>query len=52
MGGGNRSGWAQFIRADELAEPHVTRALLPRVARYARPYVAKIALVPFLVLLF
>ena len=37
MGGGNRSGWALFIRADEQAEPHVTRALLRRVARYARP---------------
>jgi ATP-binding cassette subfamily B protein len=45
LGGGNRSGWHQFIRANEQAEPHVTKELLRRVARYARPYVAKIALV-------
>src|SRR5947209_6986904 len=36
MGGANRSGWAQFIHADEQADPHVTRELLRRVARYAR----------------
>jgi ATP-binding cassette subfamily B protein len=45
LGGGNRSGWHLFIRANEQAEPHVTKELLHRVARYARPYVAKIALV-------
>ena len=45
MGGGNRSGWHQFIRANEQAEPHVTKDLLRRVAHYARPYVFKIVLV-------
>ncbi|HEX7587117.1 MAG TPA: ABC transporter ATP-binding protein [Anaerolineae bacterium] len=41
MGGG---GWWGFIRADEQAQPHVTRDLLRRVAAYAHPYAFRIAL--------
>ncbi len=39
-GGG---GWWSFVRANEDAQPHVTRDLLRRVAVYARPYTFKIA---------
>jgi ATP-binding cassette, subfamily B, bacterial len=41
LGGG---GWWGFIRANEQAQPHVTRDLLRRVAAYARPYTFRIAL--------
>jgi ATP-binding cassette subfamily B protein len=41
IGGG---GWWSFVRANEEAQPHVTRDLLRRVAAYARPYALKIAL--------
>ena len=41
IGGG---GWWGFVRANEEAQPHVTRDLLKRVAAYARPYAFKIAL--------
>jgi ATP-binding cassette, subfamily B, bacterial len=41
VGGG---GWWGFVRANEEAQPHVTRDLLRRVAAYARPYAFKIAL--------
>ena len=41
MGGG---GWWGFMRADEQAQPHVTRDLLRRVAAYARPYAFRIVL--------
>ena len=41
IGGG---GWWSFVRANEEAQPHVTRDLLKRVAAYARPYTFKIAL--------
>jgi len=42
MGAGG--GWWSFVRANEEAQPHVTRDLLRRVAAYARPYAFKIAL--------
>lgn len=41
MGGG---GWWSFIRANEQAQPRVTRDLLRRVVAYARPYAFGIAL--------
>lgn len=41
MAGG---GWWSFVRANEQAQPHVTRDLLRRVAAYARPYAFMIAL--------
>ncbi len=40
-GGG---GWWSFVRANEDAQPHVTRDLLRRVATYARPYTFRITL--------
>ncbi len=39
-GGG---GWWSFVRADEDKQPHITQALLVRVAQYARPYIWQIA---------
>ncbi|MGE5262373.1 MAG: ABC transporter ATP-binding protein [Acidobacteriota bacterium] len=48
MGGG---GWWSLMRADERAKPHVTQALLRRVAFYARPYSLPIALALFAILL-
>ncbi len=43
-GMGGAGGWWGFVRANEEAQPHVTRGLLRRVAIYARPYTFKIAL--------
>ncbi len=43
-GMGGAGGWWGFVRANEEAQPHVTRGLLRRVAVYARPYTFKIAL--------
>lgn len=37
-------GWWSFVRAQEDAQPRVTRDLLHRVAAFARPYAFKIAL--------
>lgn len=37
-------GWWAMMRADDNARPHLTKALLLRVASYARPYALKIAL--------
>src|SRR5512135_1529816 len=48
MGGG---GWWSLMRADERAKPHVTQALLRRVAFYARPYSLPITLALFAILL-
>ena len=42
--GGPAGGWHNYLRNNEEAEPNVTRELLRRVARYARPYVGKISL--------
>jgi ATP-binding cassette subfamily B protein len=41
---GPGGGWWAMMRADENARPHLTKALLLRVASYARPYAFKIAL--------
>src|SRR5512135_327966 len=48
MGGG---GWWSLMRADERAKPHITQALLRRVAFYARPYSFPITLALFAILL-
>lgn len=52
MGGGqgvgramHSGGWHGFMRADENAQPNLTRDLLRRVASYARPYAPRIVLV-------
>jgi ATP-binding cassette subfamily B protein len=44
-------GWWSLMRADDRAQPHVTRVLLRRVASYARPYAFPIALALFAILL-
>lgn len=41
---GPGGGWWALIRADENAQPHVTKDLVRRVASYARPYAGKIVL--------
>ncbi|MCX7839205.1 MAG: ABC transporter ATP-binding protein/permease, partial [Anaerolineae bacterium] len=41
---GPGGGWWAMMRADDNARPHLTKALLLRVASYARPYAFKIAL--------
>ena len=43
-GGMAGGGWWGFLRANEEAQPHVTRDLLRRVAAYARPYTLRITL--------
>ncbi|CAG0943914.1 partial Putative multidrug export ATP-binding/permease protein, partial [Anaerolineae bacterium] len=44
MHGPAGGGWWTFIRANEQAQPNVTRASLRRVLAYARPYALSIAL--------
>lgn len=41
---GPGGGWWALVRADENAQPHLTKDLLWRVASYARPYAGRIAL--------
>lgn len=41
---GPGSGWWGMIRADDHAQPHLTKDLLGRVAGYARPYALQISL--------
>ena len=42
--GGIGGGWWSFIRANEQAQPQVTRDSMRRVLAYARPYASSIAL--------
>lgn len=41
---GPGGGWWALVRADENAQPHLTKDLFWRVASYARPYAGRIAL--------
>lgn len=45
------SGWFSYLMYDAQSKPHVSRALIGRVLRYAKPYRGKIALVLVTILL-